>query len=168
MSTNHAVVMGASITGLVAARVLSRHFDRVSIIDRDVLPAGCENRRGVPQGRHGHGLLASGFDALKQLFPQLERDLVAAGAQRGDVIGNVRWFQHGHYKAKSTTPTPVLLLSGNHSFDLVNNRVQGLTIGIQVFCPSLIMGNVIGGATPLITTPSAGTCTIEHNTVNPF
>lgn len=111
MSTNHAVVMGASITGLVAARVLSRHFDRVSIIDRDVLPAGCENRRGVPQGRHGHGLLASGFDALKHLFPQLERDLVAAGAQRGDVIGDVRWFQHGHYKTKFNSGLGGILLS---------------------------------------------------------
>lgn len=60
------------------------------------------------------------------------------------------------------------ILSGNHSFDIVNNRVQGLVIGIQVFCPSLIMGNVIGGATPLITPPSAGVCTIKHNTVNPF
>jgi 2-polyprenyl-6-methoxyphenol hydroxylase-like FAD-dependent oxidoreductase len=100
MSTHRAVVIGASITGLVAARVLSRHFERVTVIDRDALPGSIENRRGVPQGRHGHGLLASGFGALKKLFPRIEQDLVAAGAVPGDVIGNVRWFQHGYYKAK--------------------------------------------------------------------
>jgi hypothetical protein len=60
------------------------------------------------------------------------------------------------------------ILSGNHSFDVVNNRVQGTNIGIQVFCPSVILGNVVGGATPLITPPSAGVCTIDHNTLNPF
>lgn len=100
MSTKRAVVIGASMTGLVAARVLSRHFERVTVIDRDALPASIENRRGVPQGRHGHGLLASGFGALKHLFPRIEQDLVGAGAVPGDVIGNVRWFQHGYYKAK--------------------------------------------------------------------
>lgn len=60
------------------------------------------------------------------------------------------------------------ILSGNHSFDIVNNRVQGINIGIQVFCPSVILGNVIGGATPLIADPSAGVCTIDHNTLSPF
>jgi glycine/D-amino acid oxidase-like deaminating enzyme len=90
MSTKRAVVIGASMTGLVAARVLSRHFERVTVIDRDALPAGSENRRGVPQGRHGHGLLASGFGALKHLFPRIQQDLVGAGAVPGDVIGNVR------------------------------------------------------------------------------
>jgi hypothetical protein len=60
------------------------------------------------------------------------------------------------------------ILSGNHSFDIINNRVQGLNIGIQIFCPSVVMGNVIGGATPLIANPSAGVCTIDHNTQNPF
>ena len=70
MPARHAVVVGASITGLVAARVLSTRFDQVTIVDRDSLPASTDNRRGVPQGQHGHGLLASGFRALKSLFPR--------------------------------------------------------------------------------------------------
>ena len=45
--------------GLLAARVLSAHFDKVTVFDRDSLPPGVENRRGVPQGRHGHAILAS-------------------------------------------------------------------------------------------------------------
>jgi 2-polyprenyl-6-methoxyphenol hydroxylase-like FAD-dependent oxidoreductase len=96
---------------LVAARILSAHFDRVTVFDRDMLPAGIENRRGVPQGRHGHGLLASGLRGLKQLFPRLEKSLLDAGAVAGDVIGNARWFQHGHYKAKFPSGFEALLFS---------------------------------------------------------
>jgi 2-polyprenyl-6-methoxyphenol hydroxylase-like FAD-dependent oxidoreductase len=111
MSRNHAVVVGASMSGLVAARVLSSRFDHVTIIDRDSLPAANENRRGVPQGRHGHGLLASGFGALKKLFPRLEQELLAAGAVPGDVIGDVRWFQQGFYKAKFQSGLAGIVLS---------------------------------------------------------
>lgn len=110
-AVSHAVVIGASMSGLVAARVLSARFDRVTIIDRDSLPDAPENRRGVPQGHHGHGLLASGFATLKELFPRLERDLLADGAVPGDIIGNVRWFQHGYYKAKFASGFNGLLLS---------------------------------------------------------
>ena len=107
----HAVVIGSSIAGLLAARVLSAHFDRVTLFDRDGLPAVPAHRNGVPQGRHGHGLLASGFEGLKRLFPALERELLEAGALPGDVIGNVRWFQHGHCKAKFESGLGGLLLS---------------------------------------------------------
>ena len=58
--TGSAVVLGASITGLLTARALSSHFARVSIVERDVVPQGPELRKGVPQAAHAHGLLASG------------------------------------------------------------------------------------------------------------
>ena len=108
---NHAVAIGASVGGLLAARVLSAHFDKVTLFDRDVLPSNVENRRGVPQGRHGHGLLASGYRGLKSLFPTLERELLDGGAVPGDVIGNVRWYQHGYYKAKFQSGLGGVLLS---------------------------------------------------------
>lgn len=111
MKGEHAVVVGASMAGLVAARVLSTRFEHVTIVDRDRLPEADENRAGVPQGRHGHGLLASGFRSLERLFPGLEQELVAAGAIPGDVIGNVRWFQHGYYKAKFPSGLGGILLS---------------------------------------------------------
>ena len=108
---NHAIVIGASISGLLAARVLSAHFDRVTVVDRDVLPSTIDNRRAVPQGQHGHGLLASGLRGLKTLFPAIDQDLLEAGAVPGDVIGNLRWFQHGHYKARFASGLEGLLLS---------------------------------------------------------
>jgi len=75
-----AVVVGAGMGGLSAARALADHFERVLVLERDTLPAEPLDRAGVPQGRHVHGLLAGGQRALGELFPGFERDLVRAGA----------------------------------------------------------------------------------------
>lgn len=75
-----AVVVGAGIGGLTAARVLADHFEHVLILERDTLPAEPEDRPGIPQGRHVHGLLRGGQDALEALLPGFERDLAAGGA----------------------------------------------------------------------------------------
>ena len=57
---SHALVVGGGMAGLLAARVLAEHFDRVTIVERDRLPAGPEPRGGVPQARHVHGMLMRG------------------------------------------------------------------------------------------------------------
>lgn len=75
----HCVVLGASIAGLFAARVLSDTFDRVTVVDRDVLPATDENRRGVPQGRHAHAILPAGTRGLQEMFPGLLEEFEAGG-----------------------------------------------------------------------------------------
>jgi hypothetical protein len=75
----HAVVMGAGMAGLLAARVLADHFEQVTMVDRDRFPDGPGFRRGVPQSRHLHVLLSRGLECLEQLFPGFEGDLVAAG-----------------------------------------------------------------------------------------
>jgi 2-polyprenyl-6-methoxyphenol hydroxylase-like FAD-dependent oxidoreductase len=64
----HAVVLGASMAGLLAARVLADHFETVTVVERDTLHDIAETRRGVPQGRHLHGLLMRGAQALEELF----------------------------------------------------------------------------------------------------
>ncbi|WP_199254010.1 FAD-dependent oxidoreductase [Mycolicibacterium mengxianglii] len=76
----HAVVLGASMAGLLAARVLTDFYDRVTLVERDELPGGVEHRRGVPQGRHAHALLASGSSALDELLPGILAELVDDGA----------------------------------------------------------------------------------------
>ncbi len=81
-ANEHAVVLGASMAGLLAARVLADHYDRVTVVERDHLPVRAAQRRGVPQGRHVHGLLPSGCDVLAELFPGLLDDLVAAGGTK--------------------------------------------------------------------------------------
>jgi 2-polyprenyl-6-methoxyphenol hydroxylase-like FAD-dependent oxidoreductase len=75
-----AVVLGASMGGLLAARVLADFYRTVTVVERDVLPDDPANRRGVPQGRHVHGLLARGAQILDELFPGFLDELVAAGA----------------------------------------------------------------------------------------
>jgi 2-polyprenyl-6-methoxyphenol hydroxylase-like FAD-dependent oxidoreductase len=76
----HAVVLGASMAGLLAARVLSEFYSRVTVVERDLLPTRAENRKGVPQGRHVHGLAAGGSEILGRLFPGLLDELVSSGA----------------------------------------------------------------------------------------
>jgi 2-polyprenyl-6-methoxyphenol hydroxylase-like FAD-dependent oxidoreductase len=75
----HAVVLGASMGGLSAARVLADFYEKVTVVERDVLPLTADNRRGVPQGRHGHALLGRGLAVLGDYFPALTDDLDAAG-----------------------------------------------------------------------------------------
>ncbi len=75
-----AVVLGASMGGLLAARVLADFFGTVTIVERDVLPDGPAIRRGVPQGRHVHVLLARGAQILDELFPGILDELVVDGA----------------------------------------------------------------------------------------
>ena len=79
-SGDQVVVCGASMAGLLAARVLSEFYESVTVVERDVLPRGAEQRRGVSQGRHLHMLLTRGLSHLVELFPGLLDDLVDDGA----------------------------------------------------------------------------------------
>ena len=54
----HAVVIGASVAGLLAARALADDYERVTIVERDELPVIGEGRKAVPQGSHAHVMLA--------------------------------------------------------------------------------------------------------------
>jgi 2-polyprenyl-6-methoxyphenol hydroxylase-like FAD-dependent oxidoreductase len=92
---DHAVVLGASMGGLAAARVLADAYRRVTVVDRDLLPDPGVQRRGVPQGRHAHGLLARGREVLEELFPGLTDELVARGALYGDLQLHGRWYNEG-------------------------------------------------------------------------
>jgi len=76
----HAVVIGAGMAGLTAAQAVSKHFEKVTVIERDVLPAEAAPRRGTPQCHHAHMLLAGGLQALQTLFPGFADDLAHAGA----------------------------------------------------------------------------------------
>jgi 2-polyprenyl-6-methoxyphenol hydroxylase-like FAD-dependent oxidoreductase len=75
-----AVVVGAGMGGLAAARALADHFEQVVVLERDALPSDAGHRAGTPQSRHLHVLLAGGLRALNELFPGFEQDLVQAGA----------------------------------------------------------------------------------------
>src|SRR5579871_2999761 len=75
-----AIVVGAGMGGMMAAQVLSRYFDNVTVLERDVLPSGPEPRMGVPQGQHVHALLVQGRRNLETLFPSFTSELMDRGA----------------------------------------------------------------------------------------
>lgn len=77
-----AVVLGSSMAGLLAARVLSDHFETVTVVERDRLAHEPAPRKGVPQGRHIHALLIRGEQGLSRFFPDLVPELVQLGAER--------------------------------------------------------------------------------------
>ncbi|OBK81901.1 FAD-dependent monooxygenase [Mycobacterium sp. 1164985.4] len=80
MTTREAVVCGASMGGLLAAKVLSDAYDSVTLVERDRLPEDVSQRAGVPQGHHVHMLMSLGLKILEELFPGATKELQDAGA----------------------------------------------------------------------------------------
>lgn len=128
--TQHAVVIGGSMAGLLTARVLSEHFERVTIIERDQLADDAEPRKGVPQGRHVHGLLAGGAALIGTYFP----DLFATLTRDGSVpVGGteIRRYQLDSWVAP--VPGPVKALWQSRPFLEQHVRASLLTRGnIQI------------------------------------
>jgi len=91
---NRAMVLGGSMAGLLAAKVLADAFAEVVIVDRDKLVGVTTARRGVPQGRHVHGLLARGQQILDELFPGFAAEAIDTDIPTAD-LGQLRWFFNG-------------------------------------------------------------------------
>lgn len=121
-----AVVIGAGISGLLIARVLSETYQRVTVLDRDGLPAEPRARRGVPQSRQIHALLARGSDALDELFDGFSAELEAGGALRGDSQEATRWYVDGHRLHPGNADLPVVAVSRPFLEHLVRRRVEAL------------------------------------------
>ncbi|MFE5815278.1 FAD-dependent oxidoreductase [Streptomyces sp. NPDC056479] len=101
-----AVVLGGSLSGMLAARALADVADHVTVVERDVLPAGPEPRKGLPQARHVHQLWSGGARALEELLPGIVGRLQDAGAHRLPVTTDIvalspygwyrRWAESHH------------------------------------------------------------------------
>ncbi|WP_327169012.1 NAD(P)/FAD-dependent oxidoreductase [Streptomyces subrutilus] len=88
-----AVVLGAGVAGLLAARVLAERFDRVTVVERDELPdSGPAFRPGVPQSRHAHVLWSKGVDLIEDLLPGTTARLLAGGAVLLDLPRDFLWL----------------------------------------------------------------------------
>jgi flavin-dependent dehydrogenase len=118
---DHAVVIGASMSGLVAARVLADHFDRVTVVERDRLPSEPVVRSGVPQARHVHVLLLTGARLLERMFPGLDDQLAAAGCPRLDWTSDVWLYNFGAWKPR----TPSGLTTHGSSRELLEWTIRG-------------------------------------------
>jgi 2-polyprenyl-6-methoxyphenol hydroxylase-like FAD-dependent oxidoreductase len=157
-----AVVLGASMGGLLAARVLADFFETVSVVERDVLPEDPAVRRGVPQGRHVHVLLARGAQILDELFPGFLNELVADGAPVWDdgelsklhlsfggheilrsgkiarrpkalaVHMPSRPFLECHVRRRLQAMSNVTILSGHEVTELMSTADRGRVTGVRV------------------------------------
>ncbi|MEU9236604.1 NAD(P)/FAD-dependent oxidoreductase [Streptomyces subrutilus] len=90
---DHAVVLGAGLAGLLAARVLAERFARVTVVERDELPtAGPAFRPGIPQSRHAHVLWSRGVEVIEELLPGITAKLLAGGAALLDSPKDFLWL----------------------------------------------------------------------------
>ena len=124
--SGHAIVLGASISGLLAARVLSESFEKVTVFDRDDLPTGATGRKGVPQGEYAHGLLALGREILEELFPNLDSDLAAQGAVPADVQRDCLWVNDGRRMARAVSGLSAICVSRPALEAYIRQRVRAL------------------------------------------
>jgi 2-polyprenyl-6-methoxyphenol hydroxylase-like FAD-dependent oxidoreductase len=114
------------MAGLTAARVLAERFESVTVLDRDELPTEVSARKGVPQGRHPHALLAAGEQVLEGLFPGLVAELVAAGAVRTDGGADGWFFQFGGHRSRHRSGLEVTFMSRPLLEGTVRRRVATL------------------------------------------
>lgn len=110
-TSRSAIVIGGSIAGLLAARVLTDHFDQVTIIERDKMPTDGDPRIGVPQGQHAHALLVRGRQIMEQLLPGLEEDLLAHGTLQFDMGADTQIRFKGGWGRRMNVDLPVFSMS---------------------------------------------------------
>lgn len=123
----HAVVLGAGIGGLLAARVLSEAYSMVTVIERDALAPDSEARKGVPQGRHVHGLLPRGKDIIEELFPGFGQDLRTSGVVECDALREVSFTMAGRTLKRVSTGHKAFQASRPHLEHHLRRRVEKLS-----------------------------------------
>ncbi|MFD1366819.1 squalene monooxygenase [Actinoplanes sichuanensis] len=122
----HAVVIGGSVGGLLAARALSGAFEQVTVLERDRLPDGVAARRGVPQSRQAHALLARGSMVLDELFPGFVAEMLRAGVPAGDLQADCHWYLDGRLMRRAPSSLPVYGVTRPLLEHLVRERVRAL------------------------------------------
>lgn len=103
---DRAVVLGGSMGGVLAARVLAEFYHEVLVVDRDKVLGVSSPRKGAPHTVHAHGLHARGHLIMEELFPNFTDELSAAGVPTGD-LGEMRWY----FDAKQLRPARTGLIS---------------------------------------------------------
>lgn len=156
-SYRNAIVIGGSIAGLLAARILSDRFDQVTIIESDSFPTQPQWRQGVPQSHHAHILLTKGWQILEPLFPGLQDELATAGAPLVDwtadfpLLGLGGWFPRfaSHIKThpssrnllewsirkRLSNSSNISFLQGNKVIGLLSDTDNTCVTGVQIGDP---------------------------------
>ena len=136
---DRAVVLGASMAGLLAARVPTEHYAQVTVIGRDELPKTPTHRRGIPRGRHIHALAARGLQILEELFPGLTTELVTGGAALGDMLTDARFYFSGHRMRQAHSGLLLLCASRPFLEQQVRAKVQA-HVNLQILAGYDVVG----------------------------
>lgn len=107
----HAVVIGGSVAGLLAARVLTEHYDRVTVLEKDLLRDDDQPRKGVPQGRHVHAMLIRGQRIIERLFPGFSEWMISSGALTPNMGQDAAWHVFGSWRPRYTSELAALSAS---------------------------------------------------------
>jgi len=105
---DRAIVLGGSMAGLCAARVLDDSFEEVVVIERDVFPDEPIVRDGAPQTSQPHAMLEAGRVTLEDLFPGFGEDVQAAGGLELDMADDFTWYDQGGVVTNTDVAMPAL------------------------------------------------------------
>ncbi|HKF49635.1 MAG TPA: FAD-dependent monooxygenase [Terracidiphilus sp.] len=133
----HAVVCGAGIGGLIAARVLSEHFDRVTVIERDALDGG--ERIGAPQTQHVHVLLRLGVELMEKSFPGIVEEMKKSGVAPLDFGRDLCWLQYGGWMPRCES-TFVLYPQTRFSLESHIRRRLGTFANVSFMTGTMVKG----------------------------
>ena len=137
-----AVIVGGSIAGMVAARVLSDFCEEVLLLERDPLSPESDNippaRRGLPHGHHTHLLLDAGRERIEKWFPGFFKELTDQGAVKADSMYDLAWYYFGTWKLRQHSGMPVYFQNRFHLEGHLRRRLEKITnisllSGVKVF-----------------------------------
>ncbi|WP_299234764.1 FAD-dependent oxidoreductase [Natronomonas sp.] len=120
-----AVVLGGSMAGLCAARVLDDAFGEVVVLERDEIPTEPTVRDGAPQTSQPHTMLEAGRAVLGDLFPGFDEDVAAAGGLELDMTDSFEWYDQGGTVAGTDASLPALYASRPLFEHVVRERIRG-------------------------------------------
>ena len=121
-----ACVIGGSVAGLLAARVLSDYADRVVIIERDDVATGYRTRKGTPHDQQVHTLLPAGQHWIERWLPGFTEEAQDLGAIASTTDTTLMAID-GHRQANSGSKEHMLLLA---SRPFLESRIRARVLAL--------------------------------------
>jgi flavin-dependent dehydrogenase len=152
MKHRHAIVMGGSVGGLMATRVLATYFQKVTLLERDAFPDTAILRKGIGQGAHVHVLLLGGLQAMESQFPGLRAELLAEGAVPIEVDRELDWLTPAGWAPSHASGVVMVTFSRELLDHILLRRLRRLSNveirgGVEVTEPEPLDADLIVDAT---------------------